>query len=125
MAADVIDVEQVDPRLREGRRALLLLMLPNFMVARMLEESSSAEQRGDDNATESGLPHLAPPESLGMPGGLQVGLECGRPVFCAFVSRSRCREGQATLDVGPNEVRTEQPCCYVARHISLVLGTCR
>jgi hypothetical protein len=52
-------------------------------------------------------------------------MECGRPVFCAFVSRSRCREGQATLDVGPNEVRTEQPCCYVARHISLVLGTCR
>jgi hypothetical protein len=40
----------------------------------MLEESSSAEQRGDDNATESGLPHLAPPVSHGVPGGLQVGM---------------------------------------------------
>ena len=40
----------------------------------MLEKSSSAEQRGDDNATESGLPHLAPPVSHGMPGGLQVGM---------------------------------------------------
>jgi hypothetical protein len=40
----------------------------------MLEESSSAEQRGDDNATESGLPHLAPPVSHGMPDGLQVGM---------------------------------------------------
>jgi hypothetical protein len=48
--------------------------------------------------------------------------ECGRPVFCAFVSRSRYREGQATLDIGPNEVRTEQPCCYVVRRISFFTG---
>ena len=48
--------------------------------------------------------------------------ECGRPVFCAFVSRSRYREGQATLDIGPNEVRTEQPCRYVVRRISFSTG---
>ena len=53
---------------------VLLVVLLLYLVARMLEESSSAEQRGDDNATESGLPHLAPPVSHGMPDGLQVGM---------------------------------------------------
>jgi len=90
---------------------VLLLMLLNFMVARMLEKSSSAEQRGDDNATESGLPHFGLLKVTGCPAGSRWAWNAGGPSSAHSSRGAAAGKGNATLDLGPYEVRTEQPGC--------------
>src|SRR5580692_11840100 len=57
----------------------------------------------------------------GCPAGSRWAWNAGGPSSAHSSRGAAAGQGKATLDLGPNEVRTEQPGCYVVRQLSLYL----